>query len=535
MSPGALTSARLQAILVPLAVIFAVAAAYGRAPFLPYVWDDNTIGLPEMAAGRGPTLAGVLERDLYSVNGLFYRPLASVTLWLETRAGAASPTVGHILNLALHLGSLAILMSLALRLGAGPLGAGLAGLWWGMNPLQTEAVCWISSRADLLCTLLVLAATRVALARGLRSSGVIAGLLCALAPLAKETGMVALPVALALSLAAPEQRTSKRQVVALAAVGLAGLAADFVLRRLAGIAAMGASVGPPGADTALDFLAVAARLAAWGAVPFNLSIAHEHLVPPPLELWLPGAACIAALAAVAIRRWRTGVFLPAALLLAALVSLVPVVFGARATAVLSERYAHLPLALLALLALSLARGTTFASLPARRTRVAAAIFALVIALFFVPVVVTRAENWTSNRDLFASALVAEPDSSEAARLYGLLAAREDDCNVAVRLLKIRVAAVPNDAATLVALAACENALGYHDEALVFAQRARAISPEKISAWLQSAVALAMLDRPDEALALLDTLERTARARGWPLNDRCRRVRDLATRRAAARP
>jgi hypothetical protein len=531
VSPDPVGSARLRSVLVPLVLLVAVAAVYGRTFWLPYVWDDTTLGLPVAAAGAGPTLGEVLGRDLYSVGGQFYRPLASVTLWLETRAGSASPAVGHGLNLALHLGCLALVLSLALRLGAGIAGAGLAGLWWGMNPVHTEAVYWVSCRADLLCTLLVLGAARTALARDLRFRGLVAGFLCLLAPLAKETGAVALPVALCLSVTAPGRETSRRETIALVAVGLAGLAAAMGLRVLAGIPAVGLGV-PLGASAMLDFFAVSARLVAWGAVPFNLSVAHEHYPPVPVGLWLTGALVVAALVAVAIRRWRAGERLPGGLLLATLVALIPAALGARATSVLSERYAHLPLALVALLVLALARGTGIASLPVRRARAATAAAAIVTALFFAPVVVTRATKWESNRSLFEAALFADPESSEASRLLGLVLAQEDGCDIAVSLLAKRVDCVPDDAPTLVSMAACLNMLGRHHEALDAANRARALAPQRVSAWLHAATALAMLGRPDESLAMLDALARAARENDWPLDDRYRVARALAADKAA---
>lgn len=115
------------------------------------------------------------------------RPLSTWSL----RQTADDPGTAHLVNLGLHL-TTGVLVALVGSALAGPLAGAIAAGLVLLHPLNSEAVSYVSARTDLLMTVGVLLAVWGAL----RSWPVMAlGLI--IAALSKESGLVALPIALA--------------------------------------------------------------------------------------------------------------------------------------------------------------------------------------------------------------------------------------------------------------------------------------------------------------------------------------------------
>ena len=88
-----------------------------------------------------------------SAAGQFFRPVFAIVFWLFAPHGWAL----HALGVLLHLGSCELVRRLSLR-AFSPRVAGLAALLFLLNPLQLEAVLWVSGLQELLWTFFVLAA-----------------------------------------------------------------------------------------------------------------------------------------------------------------------------------------------------------------------------------------------------------------------------------------------------------------------------------------------------------------------------------------
>ncbi len=155
----------------------AVAAAYSDSLSGPLVYDDRLwiLGNPAirslwplgrvLAAGSGTVLAG--------------RPLLSLSFALDYALGGEAPWSYHATNLAVHVLAALVLFGLVRRtlegmpgLVAGPLDRGLFSLsvaaLWALHPLQTEAVTYVSERAESLAGLAYLLVV-YGFARGARS------------------------------------------------------------------------------------------------------------------------------------------------------------------------------------------------------------------------------------------------------------------------------------------------------------------------------------------------------------------------------
>jgi len=80
----------------------------------------------------------------------FWRPLVSLTWWLQLVTTGLDPLALRAFNLALHAACALLAWGAARRLGAGAWAAALAALWVAWFPAQGGTVTWLSGRTDLL-------------------------------------------------------------------------------------------------------------------------------------------------------------------------------------------------------------------------------------------------------------------------------------------------------------------------------------------------------------------------------------------------
>lgn len=176
----------------------------------------------------------------------FWRPLISLSLWLELQFAGAHPFLAHFDNALVHSVS-ALLVGLLWRRFLGDRWAFAAGLVWGLSPVHVGAVAWAVARTDGFSCCLALASALAFVRRqeGASTRAWPSLLLFALAVACKETVMP-LPAMLAvLAFAAtpgvPTGERARRAVVAVLphALLLAALLAYrlWALGRLGGYAA----------------------------------------------------------------------------------------------------------------------------------------------------------------------------------------------------------------------------------------------------------------------------------------------------------
>jgi Flp pilus assembly protein TadD len=184
--------------------------AIAAIPFLPALggsftnWDDdvNVTSNPYVRSGLRHGLLPLLTRPYSHL----YIPVTYSVFWAAHHLwGNAAPGY-HLLNLACHIVSVALLFQILQSILKSRWPALLAAAWWGMHPLQVEPVAWITGLKDVLSGMLVLACWRLYIAWREQPAGSSAArrrlLFCAswlaflLACLAKP-GVVLFPLALA--------------------------------------------------------------------------------------------------------------------------------------------------------------------------------------------------------------------------------------------------------------------------------------------------------------------------------------------------
>lgn len=145
--------------------LLAVALTFVAVPFGGPVYDDLALIVRNPVVVGTPSVSGIVGQPLWGQDYPYWRPVSQALLALGWHAGGFAGI--HVISLLLHLGSVGVLFRLAGRLGAGPRGAALAALLFGVHPVQVESVAWCSGINDPLWGLCALAAIDAFLAHRL--------------------------------------------------------------------------------------------------------------------------------------------------------------------------------------------------------------------------------------------------------------------------------------------------------------------------------------------------------------------------------
>jgi Flp pilus assembly protein TadD len=274
------TSARL--ILV--AMLLATAALYAPVLAHGYVFDDVPAISDNPVVLHG-TLGDVASHDYWGGRPGFrhvttYRPLTTLTFWLEARLGGLSPWRTHLINLLLHLGSVALLAAVLRRMGVPPPTAWLATGLFAVHPVHLEAVAGAVNRAELLAFVLGAGALLAWITCRRRAAVAMFGL----ALFAKENAVTVLPLMLAWDLwldpsRSPQARPGWRRLALRHAPLLALVAAMLALRASVLPAVLGGRI--PSSDNPLVDADLAGRL----LTPFKIltRALANFLVPASLS------------------------------------------------------------------------------------------------------------------------------------------------------------------------------------------------------------------------------------------------------------
>ena len=396
---------------LPGLVLSLVALAYLPSLAGGWVWDDVYQLRDNPAITRPAVLA---TSDVWGPTGFanerntpVYRPLAMLShvpgqlLW-------RSPLPERALSLVLHLAVAGVVAGLGSALGLGLRARWFGAACAGLHPAASEAVAWISARADLLGTLLVFGGA-LALARGRPRR---AGGLTALAPFCKEPFILA-PVFLGIWMVGLGRRDARSLAIA-----MVGVSASFAARSVFGIGSPGA--GPlTGTGVALEAVGATALR--------GVVLAADPLAPDALSPYAGSLSAGLVALALAVPAFA---FLPRrpwlAALLAPLAILAPAAPASLANGFVGDRYFYVALA-----GLGVALAVGFAALETRRGWTPL-LFAL--PLCWAPFAGLRAWEWRGNEPLFRAAVARHPDGAEALFHLGhALHVERGDCASAMPL------------------------------------------------------------------------------------------------------
>lgn len=140
-------------------ILLLVLAAYSRAPFNGFIWDDDDY------VSKNPVLRSLdgLPRIWFEMGATpQYYPFVFTSFWLEYRLWGLAPAGYHIVNILLHALNAILVWRLLRRLDVP--GAWLIGAVFALHPVHVESVAWITERKNTLSALFYLLAARSYLA-----------------------------------------------------------------------------------------------------------------------------------------------------------------------------------------------------------------------------------------------------------------------------------------------------------------------------------------------------------------------------------
>lgn len=126
-----------------------------------FIWDDEHLVENNTTIRNWKNIAAVFVEDIGAGGGKeynFYRPIQMLTYMADYSLWKLDPKGYHLTNIVLHILVALLVYYLLYLLFADQLIAFLAGAFFAVHPIHTEAVTYISGRADLLAALFLLGA-----------------------------------------------------------------------------------------------------------------------------------------------------------------------------------------------------------------------------------------------------------------------------------------------------------------------------------------------------------------------------------------
>ncbi|HQP10435.1 MAG TPA: hypothetical protein PKV41_03540, partial [Candidatus Omnitrophota bacterium] len=147
-----------HAALILLAAILAV-VFFSYYPSLKngFVFWDDDVHLYENVSVQTLDLEHIGDLFTSKVNKI-YIPLTTLSFAVEYHFFKDNPFIYHLDNLLLHLGVVALVFWLGMRLGLSAAASGAAALLFGIHPMRVESVAWITERKDVLYAFFYMAA-----------------------------------------------------------------------------------------------------------------------------------------------------------------------------------------------------------------------------------------------------------------------------------------------------------------------------------------------------------------------------------------
>lgn len=143
------------------AVLIITAAVYANSLFNNFIWDDEFLIVNNAFIKDWKYLPNIFTTHLFyfaSKLSDYYRPLQSLSYMLDYTFWRLNPFGYHFTNLILHLGNTLLVFIFVNLLAKNAAISSASSLLFGIHPIQTSVVPYISSRADLMFVFFILLA-----------------------------------------------------------------------------------------------------------------------------------------------------------------------------------------------------------------------------------------------------------------------------------------------------------------------------------------------------------------------------------------
>ena len=515
--PSRATPGRLAvSVFVALVAVAAYAATLGY----DLVWDDTLLIQQSWRLHHWQALPSLLSSHFWAEVGeasRYYRPLITLTFFLDVQIWGLHPLGFHLTNVIAHAAvTVAVLAVARLALGGGP-AAAICALVFALHPLHTESVSFVSGRTDVVATFFfLLALLAYDRSRARERWGPLAWSLAAylLALLAKEVA-ITLPVVLALwdGLVRGDLRdrgAAWRAAGRYAAYGaVTALYLGLRVFALAGLEPGGEAWGSL-LERILTTVRIVAAYAWLTIVPYPTrpyrAIAPET-VPPDLGWWLALAGLMAMLGATiwAARRAPAAGFgalwFWITLAPSIAVNLLPL-----PSAIMAERFLYLPTVGFSL-ALGWGAGRLLGPLAWGRTTQIRPIPSLGLAavlLAYAVLTLWRNEDWRDEYRLYSRMVETEPATAMPHLNLAFTQLARGEIGPANQHLREAVRLAPGSPRANAGLGLTETILGEREAGLRHGLAARALAPG--NADVLASLGALYLQRGEPALALPELTE-----------------------------
>jgi tetratricopeptide (TPR) repeat protein len=477
-----------------VAVLLATLLAFARTLAYDFVWDDALLIQRSQRLQQWTSLPAVLGSHFWSEvheGSHYYRPLVSLSFFLDVQAWGFNPMGFHLTNLLAHLATALAVLALARRLTGSVLAAAVAGVAFALHPIHTESVTFISGRTDVLASLFFLLAL-LGYVRWRHEGGPLAfagSLVAFFLGLAAKEVAVTLPLVLLLydRMVGPKERGAGALARALARyAAYGGVVALYLVVRMASLGALVESdSGTWG--TLLTRVLTATKIVATYAwltlVPFPANpyyVIVPVLWPPPTDWWAATGGLAVLLALTVWAAWRAPVWGFAAiwfwvtLIPSVGVDLLPV-----PTAIMAERFLYLPsVGFCLLLAMGVRRVLgSGRALAADQLRPLPALGLATLLLGYVLLTLWRNEPWKDHYNLYSYMVEMSPESDLPHVNLALVHLPRGEVLEAYAHFKRGVEIAPQNARALVGLGLTETLLGNREGGLKHALEGAGQAPK----------------------------------------------------------
>ena len=503
-----------------VAVLLATLLAFARTLAYDFVWDDALLIQRSQRLQQWTSLPAVLGSHFWSEvheGSHYYRPLVSLSFFLDVQAWGFNPMGFHLTNLLAHLATALAVLALARRLTGSVLAAAVAGVAFALHPIHTESVTFISGRTDVLATLFFLLAL-LGYVRWRHEGGPLAfagSLLAFFLGLAAKEVAVTLPLVLVLydRMVGPKERGAGALARALARyAAYGGVVALYLVVRMASLGALVESdSGTWGTllTRVLTATKIVATYAGLTLVPFPANpyyVIVPVVWPPPNDWWVATGGLAVLLALTVWAAWRAPVWGFAAiwfwvtLIPSVGVDLLPV-----PTAIMAERFLYLPsVGFCLLLAMGVRRFLDSGRAPAaEQLRPLPALGLATLLLGYVLLTLWRNEPWKDHYNLYSYMVEMSPESDLPHVNLALVHLPRGEVLEAYAHFKRGVEIAPQNARALVGLGLTETLLGNREGGLKHALEGAGQAPKNPHVLAFLAQLYLLREEPEHAVTVYE--------------------------------
>ncbi len=425
-------------IALPLLLLL-IFATYAQSIGFEFVYDDIALIVTDKLIRSPENIPSILMQEfkLSAENTGYYRPLVPVIDTLVYMVFGASPIWFHFLNIVSHLIVTVLVYFLALRVLSSAAGALFAAAIFGLHPINTETVAFVSSKNNIICGIFVLSSFILFLSsrqRGAKEGRYLlaaSSLFLFLGTLSKEFALM-IPFALFAFEFLNGRLRHRRDL--LAYIPLVVVVAVYLALRALVLR------DSPGASFALETIHV--RMAAMldvlvsylrlSFIPVSQRALYTFkLIPGPLTA-VSGILLALVIYAAFSHRWRGVAGFPAAWFFLFLMPVMNIIMVSGSP--MADRYLYIPV-----IGAALFSGAIYERLGSRGLASAVAMFVLVS---FVVLTLMRIPVWKDNDALYSHMIETESMHWKGWYNLGMIRYEQGDHKEARRLWDISESLIP---------------------------------------------------------------------------------------------